>query len=179
MATKPVRVSGDTDMPMTDAERKTWHDTALGLHELQRVANDAAEAVTALGTQVTALEALVKSAASVPAEGKSALGEAGKTLADLRRRLGVGQGGPGGGGFGGQQNTRGQIGQNKGQIMGSTSAPTVQQVRIAGELRADMETVVQEVNAAIAAVSSLYDKLGAAGVKPAAPKPIGLLPAAR
>ncbi len=179
VATKPVRVSGDTDMPMTDAERKTWYDTAMGLHELQRVANDAAEAVTALGTQVTALEALVKSAASVPAEGKSALGEAGKTLADLRRRLGVGQGGPGGGGFGGQQNTRGQIGQNKGQIMGSTSAPTVQQVRIAGELRADMETVVQEVNAAIAAVSSLYDKLGAAGVKPAAPKPIGPLPAAR
>ena len=182
VATKAVRVSGDAVMPMTDAERQSWHDTALGLHELQRVANDAAEAVTAMGTQLTALEALVKNAASVPAEGKSALGEAAKTLADLRRRLGVGPGGPGGGGgggFGGQQNTRGQIGQNKGQIMGSTSAPTVQQVRIAGELRADMEKVVQEVNAAIAAVSSLYDKLGAAAVKPAAPKPIGPLPAAR
>ena len=37
VATKTVRVSGDKDMPMTDADRKTWHDTALGLHELQVV----------------------------------------------------------------------------------------------------------------------------------------------
>ena len=33
IATKTVRVTGDKDMPMTDAERKTWHDTALNLHE--------------------------------------------------------------------------------------------------------------------------------------------------
>ena len=45
VATKTVRVTGDKDMPMTDAERKTWHDTALNLHEMQRVANAAAEAV--------------------------------------------------------------------------------------------------------------------------------------
>ena len=38
---------------MTDAERRTWHDTALGLHDLQRVANSAAEAVNTLATQLT------------------------------------------------------------------------------------------------------------------------------
>ena len=60
IGTKTLRVSGDKDMPMTDAERKTWHDTALGLHEMQRVANSAAEAVTTLATQLTAAEALIK-----------------------------------------------------------------------------------------------------------------------
>ena len=183
VATKPVRVIGDKDMPMTDADRKTWHDTALGLHELQRIANAAAEAVTTLGTQVTAAEALVKTAANVPAAGKTALADVNTKLADLRRRLGIGQGqgqGGGGGGFGGQQgNVRGQLGQTKGQLMGSTSMPTAQQVRGAAEAREDLVKLVADTNELIAAVPAIYDALGAAGAKPAALKPVGPLPAAR
>jgi hypothetical protein len=184
VATKPVRVAGDKDMQMTDAERKTWHDTALGLHELQGVANAAAEAVTTLGTQVTAAEAMIKTAANVPAAGKTAIADINTRLADLRRRLGVGQGqgqgGGGGGGFGGQQaNVRGQLGQTKGQIMGSTSQPTAQQARVAGELREDMVKVVSDTNDLIAAVPAMYEALGATGAKPAALKPVGPLPAAR
>ena len=72
IATKTVRVIGDKDMPMTDAERKTWHDTALNLHEMQRVANEAAEAVTTLATQLTAAETLLKTAANAPAAGEDA-----------------------------------------------------------------------------------------------------------
>jgi len=177
IATKTVRVSGDKDMPMTDAERRTWHDTALGLHELQRVANSAAEAVTTLGTQVAAAEALAKTAASVPAAGKAALADLNTKLADLRRRLGVGQGGGGGGGQ--QANVRGQLGQTKGQIMNSTSMPTVQQIRVAGELREDMTKLISDTNDLIAAVPAVYDALGATGAKPAALKPVGPLPVAR
>jgi photosystem II stability/assembly factor-like uncharacterized protein len=183
VATKTVRVSGDKDMPMTDAERKTWHDTALGLHELQRVANASAEAVTTLGTQLTSAEALLKTAANPPSAGKTAIADANTKLADLRRRLGLNQpqgGGGGGGGFGGQQgNTRGQLGQVKGQIMGSTSMPTQQQVRQAGELREDMAKVIADTNELINAIPALYDALGASGAKPTALKPVGPLPAAR
>ena len=182
VVTKAVRVSGDKDMPMADTDRKTLHDTALGLHELQRVANAAAEAVTTLGTQVTAAEALVTTAANIPAAGKTALADVNTRLTDLRRRLGVGQGQGqvGGGGFGGQQaNVRGQIGQTKGQIMGSTSLPTAQQVRSAGELREDMVKLVSDTNDLIAAVPAMYDALGATGAKPAVLKPVGPLTAAR
>src|SRR5688500_15454267 len=120
VATKSVRVSGDKDMSMTDAERKTWHDTALNLHELQRVANSAADAVTTLATHLAAAETLMKSASNPANQGGVALAEAQTKLADLRRRLGLNQpqggGGGGGGGFGGQQqNVRGQLGQVKGQ----------------------------------------------------------------
>jgi photosystem II stability/assembly factor-like uncharacterized protein len=172
VATRPVRVTGDKDMPMTDAERRTWHDTALGLHDLQRVANSAAEAVNTLATQLTAAETLLKSAATPPAAANT-------KLADLRRRLGLGQQG-GGGGFGAQQgNVRGQLGQVKGQIMGSTSMPTQQQVRQAGELREDMAKVIADTNELITAVPAIYDALGASGAKPAALKPVGPLPPAR
>jgi len=181
IVTKPVRVTGDKDMPMTDAERQTWHDTTLRLHDLQRVANAAAEAVTTLGAQVTAAEALLKTAANVPVAGKTALADVNTKLADLRRRLGVGQpqGGGGGGGGGQQANVRGQLGQTKGQIMGSTSNPTAQQVRVAGELREDMVKLVSDTNDLIAAVPAMYDALGATGAKPTALAPVGPLPAAR
>ena len=177
VSTKTVRVNGDPEMPMTDADRRTLHDTALGLHQLQQIANSAADAVTTLGPQVQAAEAMLKAAGNGSATG--AIADLNTRLADLRRRLGVGTGGGGqgggggGGGFGGQQqNVRGQIGQLKGQIMGSTSLPTAQQMRTAGELREDMVKLIQETNDLIASVPALYDKLGAAGLKPASLKPI-------
>ena len=185
VGTKTLRVTGDKDMTMTDAERRTWHDTALNLHEMQKVANAAAEAVTTLGNQMTAAEALLKTAANPPAAAKTAISDANTKLTDLRRRLGLGQqqgggGGGGGGGFGAQQqNVRGQLGQVKGQLMGSTSMPTQQQIRITGELRTDMEKVVADTNALIAAIPAIYDAMGASGAKPTALKPIGPLPAAR
>ncbi|MDH4066520.1 MAG: hypothetical protein OEW19_19120, partial [Acidobacteriota bacterium] len=148
-----------------------WHDTSLGLHQLQRAGNDAAEAVTTLGTQLEQAEALLKTASSAPAGAKDAVDATSKQMADLRRRLGVGQtGGPGGGGgFGGQNpNVRARIGQLKGQIMNSTSLPTAMQVRAATEAREDLTKVVQEINDLIAALPQLYDTLGAPGLKPAA-----------
>ena len=181
VGTKTVRVSGDKDMPMTDAERKTWHDTALNLHDLQRLANSAAEAVNTVASQLSAAEALWKSAPNPPQASNVLIVEANTKLADLRRRLGLNQPqGGGGGGFGAQQgNVRGQLGQVKGQIMGSTSMPTAQQVRSGTELREDMDKVIADTNALIAAVPAIYDALGASGVKPAALKPVGPLPAAR
>ena len=95
IATKPLRVSGGSVMPMSDADRKTWHDTTLSLHQLQQAANDAADAVTTLGTQLTTAESLLKTAGSAPSRGNQAVEEAGKRLAALRPQLGVGQTGGG------------------------------------------------------------------------------------
>ena len=60
VATKPLRVSGDTALPMSEAERKTWHDTSMSLHQLQRTANEAAEALTILSGQITTAESLLE-----------------------------------------------------------------------------------------------------------------------
>jgi hypothetical protein len=185
IATKPLRVIGDTAVKMTDAERKTWHDTALALHRLQETANEAAEAVTQLGTQFQALEGLLKLAASTPPAVKTAIDDAGKQLADLRRRLGVpapgaapaggfgGGGGGGGGGFGGQpQNVRASIGGVKGQLLSAHSVPSEQQIRGLREGREDLTKVVADTNALIAKMPTLYDQIGAGGLKPAPLKPV-------
>jgi hypothetical protein len=180
VATKTVRVTGDKDAPMSEADRKTWHDTALNLHDLQRVANTAAEAVNTLATQLTAAEALLKTAANAPAAAKTAIADANTKLTDLKRRLGLNQPAGGGGGFGGQQgNVRGSLGQTKGQLMGSTSLPTAQQIRSSVELREDLAKVIADTNEMIAAIPAIYDALGASGAKPAALKPVGPVPPAR
>jgi hypothetical protein len=176
VGTKPLRVSGDTALPMSDADRKTWHDTALSLHQLQRAANDAADAVTTLGTQLTTAESLLKTAGTAPDGGKQAVEEAAKRIAALRPQLGVGQTGGGGGGFGGgpNPNVRARIGQLKAQIMGSTSLPTAMQIRTAAEAREDLTKVAQEVNDLMGAIPQLYEKLGAPGLKPSSLKAIAM-----
>ncbi len=177
VATRSIRVNGDKDMPMSDADRKVWHDTAMSLHEMQRVANAAAEAVNALAAQVTAAESMLKTAANAPASAKTQITDAANKINDLKRRLGLNQ--QDGGGFGNQQNVRGQLGQVKGQIMGSTSLPTQQQIRQAGELRDDLTKLVADTNALISAVPAVYDALGASGAKPTPLKPVGPVPPAR
>jgi photosystem II stability/assembly factor-like uncharacterized protein len=180
VATKPVRVNGDSAVQITDAERKTWHDTALALHRLHQTANEAADAIAELSRQFQTLEGLVKNASSAPADASTAMAEMSKRLADLRTRLGVpapGQqaGGRGGGGGGGQnQNVRGTISQTKGQVMNSTSLPTEQQMRITDQSREDLMKLVQDANAVIAEFPGLYDKLGMSGLKPPALKTISL-----
>ncbi|MBA3269340.1 MAG: glycosyl hydrolase [Acidobacteria bacterium] len=176
IATKSLRVVGDRLAQMTDADRTTWHNTALSLHRLQEQANDAAAAVTQLGEQFQSLESVMKTAANAPGEAKTAIEAAGKQLTELRRRLGVtvpGQAGTGGGGGGAaNQNVRGAIGQTKGQLMNAHSLPSDQQQRALTQGRDDLAQVIIEVNSLIATMPSLFDKLGAGGVKPAALKPL-------
>ncbi len=179
VATKPVRVAGDRLIQMTDADRKTWHDTALALHQLQRTANEAADAVSLLGEQLKSVEDMVKAAGAPPDPVKAALDEAAKKMTELRQRLGVpapGQtgGGFGGGGFGGGgQNVRGTITQLKSQIMASTSLPTAVQTRGAQQSREDLAKTVDEVNAMIATgLPNLYKALTTNNYLPVPLKPL-------
>lgn len=177
VATKPVRVMGDRDIELTDADRKTWHDTALALHELQRAANEAADSVAALTRQLTAIEGLVNGNGDGASAGlKAPLEDAGKRIADLRRRLGVNESGQlAGGGGGQQQNVRGQIGQLKNHVMNSTSLPTAQQIRRSSELREDLAKVIEEANTVITtSMPALYKQFGSSG---AVLKPLPALPA--
>jgi hypothetical protein len=165
VATKSVRVNGDKEVSMTDAERRTWHDTALSLHEMQRVGNAAAEAVTTLAAQLTAAETLMKSAANPPASAKSAIAMPTPSspicaagLASISRAAAVVVGG-----FGGQQATCAAARPDQGQIMGSTSLPTAQQIRSSVELREDLTRSIADTNELITAIPAIYDALGASG----------------
>jgi hypothetical protein len=173
-ATTTVRVSGDPDIDITDADRRTHFETLRSLHALQATANEAADAVSAIGDQIGGIRERLRDTKDIPASVRSGLDDADKALASLRRTLGLGVGGPGGGGGfgGGAGNVRGVIGQLKGGIMGSTSLPTETQMRMVGEARAGLAKAIDEANALIAKLPALYEEVGKSGLYPAPPKPI-------
>jgi hypothetical protein len=169
-----VRLQGDPEIQITDADRKTHFDTVLALHTLQGTMNEAADIVLDMNKQITAINDALKGQSNVPDSLKSTLADLDKQVNELRTRLGVAQGG---GGFGGgPQNVRGRVGQLKGQIMNSTSLPTETQVRVHGELRTASSKVIDEVNAAVAKFPGLYRELATSGLYPVPLKPIGKVP---
>jgi photosystem II stability/assembly factor-like uncharacterized protein len=169
-----VRVQGDPEIQITDADRKTHFDTVLALHTLQGTMNEAADVVLDMNKQITAINEALKGQSDVPGSLKATLDGLGTQVNDLRTRLGVAEGG---GGFGGgPTNVRGRVGQLKGQIMNSTSLPTETQVRVSGEVRTLASKVIDDVNAAVAKFPSLYKELAASGMYPMPLKPIGKIP---
>ncbi len=130
-----VVVKGDPEITITDADRRMWFDTAKDLHELQAKANDVAEMVQNAYAQVQILQQQTKDA-NLSSNAKQQLDNVVKEFDAVRRRLGLGQQG-GGGGFGGNtENLRGRFGQMKGQIMASTATPTNTQMMQVREMRA-------------------------------------------
>jgi photosystem II stability/assembly factor-like uncharacterized protein len=174
-ASATITVAGDPEIQITDADRRTHFDTVLMLHELQRYANDAAAAVTALDEQISSVKDRMKTP-NVAADLKSAVDGFDKALAGVKPKLGVGGVDFGGGGFGGgAQNVRGRIGQLKGSIMASTSLPTETQTRQVSESRQALAKTIDEVNAVIARAGALYKQLAAANFLMEVPQPVRAL----
>jgi photosystem II stability/assembly factor-like uncharacterized protein len=152
-STVNVTVAGDSAIQITDADRKTWHETAMSLHQMHIKANELAEQVGDAWTQFQTIEQQIKNQ-TIPPALKSQVESVGKELEGIRRRLGLAGGG--GGGFGvSNENVRGRIGQIKGGIMASTSLPTEVQLRQKKEVEAAWPKVVTDANAAIAKLPGL------------------------
>jgi photosystem II stability/assembly factor-like uncharacterized protein len=167
-----VRVAGDPEIQITDADRRTHYDAALMLHTLQGTANEAADVVIDVDRQLKSIGDALKGQSNVPSSLTSTLADLTKQIETLRPKLGVQTEGAGGG-FGNPNNVRGRVGQLKGAVMGSTSAPTETQTRMAGETGAALTKVIDEVNAVIGTMSTLYKELASSGMYPMPLKPIG------
>jgi photosystem II stability/assembly factor-like uncharacterized protein len=165
--TTSVHVDSDRLVEMTEADRHTWHDTALNLHELERTADQAGDAVAALGDQIGVLQRLASRGSSTPDAVRTAFDGIAKKLADLRVRFGVptpGASGRGGGGGRGNANrdVRARITSVKTQVMASTSAPTAFQASEAKAVVDELRKAVADLNNVIAAdVPALVKTLSA------------------
>jgi hypothetical protein len=168
--TVDVIVKGDAEISITDADRRTWFDTARELHTLQAKANEVAEMVQNAFAQVQMIQNQTRNANLSPSQ-KQQLDAVVKEFEAVRRRLGLGQ--QGGGGFGGNtENLRGRFGQLKGQIMNSTALPTNTQMMQVREVRAALPGLIDQANAAVAKVPGLVKELVGAGAIFPAIKPV-------
>ena len=162
-----VVVKGDPQITITDADRRMWFETARDLHQLQSKANDVAEMVQNAYAQVQVLQHQTRNATVSPGA-KQELDNVVKEFEAVRRRLGLGQQG-GGGGFGGNtENLRGRFGQLKGQSMASTATPTNTQMMQVREVRAALPGLIDQANAVVAKVPGLVkDLVGNGAIFPA------------
>ena len=157
-----VAVKGDPLIQITDADRRMWHDTARELHALQLKANDVAEMVQNAFAQVQLLQQQTKGQTLAP-NVKQQLDNLLKEFEVVRRRLGLGQQG-GGGGFGGNtENLRGRIGQLKGQVMQSTATPTNTQMMQVRDVRGQLPALIDQANAVVAKVPGLVKDMVGSG----------------
>src|SRR5688500_3522968 len=166
-----VAVKGDPLIQITDADRRTWFETARDLHELQAKANDVAEMVQNAFAQVQTIQQQARNQ-TLPPNVKQELDGIVKEFDTVRRRLGLGQQG-GGGGFGNQgDNLRGRIGQLKGQVMAPTATPTNTQLMQIRDVRSQLPGLIDASNAVVAKVPGLVKNMLNAGVIFPALKPV-------
>ncbi len=161
-----IAVAGDPAIPVSDADRRQMHDTAMALMAGQRQANEAADTVADAWKTLAAIQDTTKGK-TIDGGLRGRLDATVKQATDLRRRLGLVPADDDGQGPG--PNVRSRVGQLKSQVMGSTAKPTETQLRIAGELATLVDKVVADTNAFVATLPALYKDLANAGVYPAAP----------
>ncbi|MDP3716569.1 MAG: hypothetical protein Q8T13_02250 [Acidobacteriota bacterium] len=166
-----VVVKGDPEIQITDADRRMWFDTARDLHDQQAKANAAAEMVQTAFAQVGVLQQQTRGATLSP-NVKQQLDAVVKEFEAVRRRLGLGQQGFGGGGGGNTENVRGRIGQLKNAVMNATATPTNTQLMQIREVKAALPGVIDQANAVVAKVPGLVKEMVGSGALFPAIKPV-------
>ena len=161
-------VTGDPAIQITDADRRTWHDTAMALHQLQEKSNDVADQVNEAWTRFQSIEQQAKGQTLPPAvkthsrafarnskpcvfDSVSAVVRAAAVAVVSAAPI---------------ESVRGRIGQLKGGMMSSTSLPTEVQMRQKQELEALWPKVAAEANAAMAKLPVLAKDVVAAVFRP-------------
>jgi hypothetical protein len=173
---KPLRVVGDPEVVLTEAQRKQLFDMAMEMHELQKRASEAAAGVASLNRQIAQLTGDMSSKTDIPADVKSAF-DALKTdtatlLTKLPPTVGGGRGGGGGGGRGGNDpSVSGRIAQAKNGLMGGMW-PTSVTMKAYNDAKTDTPKALSDANALFAKAATLSTSLAKFELKLDAPKPV-------
>ena len=171
--TKPLRVVGDPEVLLTDAERKRLFDMAMEMHELQRRTTEKSNSFVPVNTRVGELAKEIESRSDIPADVKSSFEALRKDLAALAPKLVPPAGGRGGGfGRGGAtENLLARIGQTKNALMGGMW-PTQQTLRAYDEAKIDVPKAVAEANALLSRAAALGSTLAKYNLTLTVPPPV-------
>lgn len=172
--TGKVRVLGEPDMVLSDADRKSRYDA---LRELQTVGSRVQHATVAVrkaNEQLTQIKAALKDSTAVPAPIKASLDSLSRSLDSLKKKFGVGLdfGAPDFSFSEFRKNLGFRSGNVSGGIEGSTSPATEVQMNQLAEVKRDVPGAIAEVNAFLARLPAFYKQLAEAGLYPVAPKPV-------
>ncbi len=183
---KPLRVTADPEVVLTDAERKRLFDMAMEMHELHRRVTAVATPLSQLNTRMSELAKEVASRQDIPADVKASFDAVNKAVASLAPRFapGGGRGGFGGGqaaaapaaqagGRGGTppRSVVARVALAKNGLMGGMW-PTEQTMRAYTESKAEVPKAIEEANALFAKAGALSTALAKYNLSLTAPAPV-------
>ena len=173
---KPLRVSADPEVTLTEVERKKMFDMAMEMHELQRRGTEVAAGMGALNTRLTELAKESASKADLPADLKTSVETLQKDVAALAPKLALPAGGRGFGGGGGRGGGAGdslvaRVGQAKTGLMGSLW-PTENTMRAYTESKTQLPKAIADANALFVRAATLSSALTKHSLTLTAPTPV-------
>jgi hypothetical protein len=170
--TKPLRVTNDPEVVLTSAERKRMFDMAMEIHALQPRVTEAATAHASLTRQMTELATTIGGRTDVPADVKASFEALNKELAGLAPKLALPQGGRGGGGGrGANDSLSARLGQAKNGLTAGMT-PGDQTARAYAEVKAQAPKAIADLNAAIAKAATLSGALANYNLTLTVPQPV-------
>jgi hypothetical protein len=182
--TKPIRVTGDPEVALTEAQRKQLYDMANEMHELQKRTTEAASGLAALNRQITQLATDMAGKTDVPADVKAAFESLKTDAAAMTPKLpvaaaGGGRGGGGGGGRGAADiSVVGKIGQAKNGMQGGMW-PNSMTMKAYADSKTDAPKALSDANALFSRAAAVSTSLAKYNLKLDAPKPVDTGIAAR
>jgi hypothetical protein len=169
---KPLRVTDDPEVVLTSIERKRQYDMAMEIHALQPRVTDAATAHANLTRQVNDLATTIADRSDVPADVKSSFDAFKTELAALAPKLALPQGGRGGGGRGGaNESLMAKIGTAKSGLSGGMTAGE-QTTRAYTEVKSQTPKAIADLNATIAKATALSATLAKYNLTLTVPQPV-------
>jgi hypothetical protein len=175
--TRPLRVVGDPEVVLTEAQRKQLFDMAMEMHDVQKRAGEAATGVSSLNRQIAQLTTEMAGKSDVAADVKSAFDALKAETAALLPKLPAtggaagGRGGGGGGRGGNDPSLTGRIAQAKNGLMGGMW-PTSITMKAYNDAKTDAPKVLSDANALFAKAAAVSASLAKYNLKLDAPKPV-------
>jgi len=178
---KPLRVTGDPEVVLTEVERKRLYDMAMELHDLQKRATEVGNQIGPFNTSVTELSKEVEGKSEIPADVKASFDSVSKELAALAPKFTAPAGGRGGGGGGGRgaapPTPMAKLGQAKTSLMGGMW-PTEQTMKAYNDAKIEVPKAINDANALFVKAAALSSSLAKYNVTLPAPTPTKPVPAA-
>ena len=158
--TKPLRVTADPEVVLTDAERKRLFDMAMEMHRLQKRATEIANELTPFNSRMNEAANQLGSRTDLPADVKTMFDALSKELAALMPKFAPPAGGRGGrgGGGGGADNPLARAGIAKNGMMGGMW-PGEQTMKAYADAKAQMPKLLADANALFVKASALSSAL--------------------
>jgi len=175
---KPLRVTADPEVVLTDAERRKLFDMAMEMHDLQKRGTEVANSFNTFNTRLGEIGKELESKSDIPADVKSMFEAVNKEAAAMAPKFAPpagGRGGGRGGGGGAADSPLGRAGAAKNGMMGGMW-PAQSTFTAYNDAKGGVPKLFAEANALFTKATALSSALAKHNITLTVPSPASLKP---